>query len=51
MGKILWGSHPAHCGGAWLKLCVWTRADEKRRRAEGWELMVLAKGVAPVVNP
>jgi hypothetical protein len=48
--KILWGLHPAH-GEQWLKLCDYSRAEAKTRKAEGWKLQALPVGVAPIVPP
>ena len=44
---ILWGRHPAH-GMVWLKLSIYiSQAAKVARCREGWECVVLAKGVAP----
>lgn len=46
-GGNLWGRHPAHCGGGWLKLAKFTKAEAARRLAEGWTVLQVERGALP----
>ncbi len=44
---VLWGFHPSH-GNVPLKLCDWTRKEQRDRERDGWTCYVYRKGDAPV---